>query len=94
MLLLGLGATASGQEGRSMRDFEFIRSSSPWLSSRNAAGLGTMPTDRATVVEGVFTKENGALIGNAGSDNSYKAGAQTESYLRISDRIVFYGNLS
>lgn len=94
MLLLGLGATASGQEGRSMRDFEFIRSSSPWLSSRNAAGLGTMPTDRATVAEGVFTKENGALIGNAGSDNSYKAGAQTESYLRISDRIVFYGNLS
>lgn len=94
MFLLGLSATVSGQGGHSMRDFEFIRSSSPWLGSRNAAGLGTMPTERAVTAEGVFNKENGGLTDNAGSDNSYKAGAQTESYLKISDRIAFYGKLS
>ena len=94
MFLLGLGLAASGQEGRSMRDFEFIRSSSPWLTSRNAAGLNTMLTERAVIAEGKFNKDKGGLIGNAGSDNSFKAGAQTESYLKISERLAFYGKLS
>lgn len=94
MFLLGLGLAASGQEGRSMRDFEFIRSSSPWLTSRNAAGLNTMPTERTVIAEGTFNKDNGGLIGNSGSDNSFKAGVHTESYLKISDRLAFYGKLS
>lgn len=94
MFLLGLATSASGQGGRSMRDFEFIRSSSPWLTSRNAAGLNTMPTEKASIAEGSITKDNGSLIGNAGSDDSFKAGVHTESYLKISDRLAFYGKLS
>lgn len=94
MFLLGLAISASGQEGRSMRDFEFIRSSSPWLTSRNAAGLNTMPTEKASIAEGTFSKDNGGLIDNAGSDDSFKAGVHTESYLKISERLAFYGKLS
>lgn len=94
IFLLGLTTGVYGQEGRSMRDFEFIRSSSPWLTSRNAAGLSTMPVKRAAVAEGTFTKDNGGLIGNACSDDSFKAGVQTESYMKISDRMAFHGKLS
>ena len=84
-LFLVLGLTASGQERRSMRDFDFIRSTSPWMSSRNAAGLGSMPVERIAVAEGSFEKDNGGLTDNAGSENSFTAGAMTESYLKISD---------
>lgn len=94
MFLLGTGLAASGQEGRSVRDFEFISSSSPWLTSRNAAGLGTMPVERIAAAEGIFTKDNGGLIDNASSDDSFKAGVLTESYLKISDRLYFHGKLS
>lgn len=94
ILLLGLCAYASGQEARSMRDFDFIRTSSPWLTSRNAAGLNTMPVEKASIAEGEFSRSNGGLKDDATSENSFKAGIQTESYLRISERMSFYGKLS
>ncbi len=94
LIVLGLANTASGQERRSMRDFDFIRSTSPWMSSRNAAGLGSMPVERIAVAEGSFEKDNGGLIDNADSEDSFKAGAMTESYLKISDRLAFHGKLS
>ena len=93
-ILLGLTLSASGQEGRGMHDFEYVRSSEPWTTSRNAAGLAAMPLDRNTRAEGNFLKENGGLIGNAGSNNSIEAGAMTESFLKISETIAFYGKIS
>ena len=94
ILVLGLTHGASGQERGSVRDFDLIRSTSPWMSSRNAAGLGSMPVERIAVAEGSFEKDNGGLTDNAGSENCFKAGAMTESYLKISDRLAFHGKLS
>ena len=94
VLVLGLTPGASGQERRSMRDFDFIRSTSPWMTSRNAAGLDSMPVDRIAVAEGTFDKENGGLIDNTSSENSFKAGVMTESYLKVSDKLHFHGKLS
>lgn len=94
MLLLGLTASASDRDGRSVGDFEYIRASEPWTTSRNAAGLTALPVNRNTRAEGNFLKEDGGIIGNAGSDNSSQAGLMTESYLRISERLAFYGKLS
>jgi hypothetical protein len=94
ILILGLAFGASGQERRSVRDFDFIRSTSPWMSSRNAAGLGSMPVERIAVAEGTFDKENGGLIDNASSEDSFKTGAMTESYLKVSERLFFHGKLS
>lgn len=94
IILLGLAHSASGQEERSMRDFEYVRSSEPWTTSRNPAGLAAMPLKRNTRAEGSFIKENGGLIDNAGSSNSIKAGAMTESFLKISDKVAFYGKIS
>lgn len=93
-MLLGLTASADGQEARSMHDFGFIQATSPWITSRNAAGLTALPVERAAKAEGAFSKSDGGLIDNAGSENSFQAEISTESYMRISERTVFYGKLS
>ena len=41
-----------------------------------------------------FRKDNGALISLTESPDSYKAGAATESYFKVSDKITFHGRLS
>lgn len=93
-MLLGLTASANGQEARSMHDFGFIQATSPWITSRNAAGLTALPVERTAKAEGSFSKNDGGLIDNAGSENNFQAEISTESYLRISERTVFYGKLS
>ena len=94
LLVLGLTSSVYGQDKRSRHDFDFIRSSSPWMTSGNAAGLNASPVDRASMIEGTFTKEDGGIIGNEGSENSFKVGAETESYLKISEKLYFHGKLS
>ena len=93
-VFLSLAAPVQGQENSSAYDFEYIRDASPWLGSRNAAGLSAMTLKRATIAELNFTKDNGGFIDNAGSEDCFKAGAMTESYLKISESVAFYGKLS
>lgn len=93
-VFLSLATTAIGQENSSMRDFEYIRASVPWLTSRNGAGLSAMTLKHTTIAELNYQKGNGDLIDNAGSVDCFKAGAMTESYLKISERVAFYGKLS
>lgn len=81
ILAFVLMQTASGQEP------------APWLESRNAAGLNTMPTGRNSIAEIMFRKDDGGLVPDEESDDSFLAGAMTESYLKISDRLYFYGKL-
>ena len=52
-----------------------------------------MTLDRATIAEGTFTKDNGGIVDNAGSENCFQAGAATESYLKISQQLALYGKL-
>ncbi len=87
--------SAYGQQPQSNAyDYDFIKGSNPWLTSSNAAGLGTMQPDRIAVVEADFNKEDGGLTSSYGSDNSLQAGIGTESFIKISDRIAFKGMLS
>lgn len=93
LILMLLQHPASGQEMR-VYDFCFVRDISPWLTSGNYAGLGTLPTDRIAAAEVFFNKSDGGLAGIEESGDSWKAGAYTESNVRISDRIAFCGKLS
>ena len=92
ILMLSLHA-ASGQE-RNIYDFRFVRETSPWLTSGNYAGLGTLPVDRIAVAEVFSVKSDGGLAGIEESDDSWQAGVRTESNVRLSDRIAFCGRLS
>lgn len=91
-----LPVVLSAEEGTGLqyRDFYFVRSISPWLSSVNAAGLHTLVPGRISVASAGFEKADGALIGTEGSDDSWEAGAFTESYVRVSPKIAFSGRLS
>ncbi len=93
LILMLLQHPASGQEMR-VYDFSFVRDISPWLTSGNYAGLGTLPTDRIAAAEMFFNKSDGGLAGIEESGDSWRAGAYTESNVRISDRIAFCGKLS
>lgn len=95
MLFAALCLPSSGQgPQRNVYEFGFIKDSNPWLTSSNASGISTLQTDRSSFVEAYFDKDDGALIPVEGSDDSWEAGAKTESYVRISDRIAFHGALS
>ena len=92
-MFLTLALTASGQEERNVRDFEYIRSTTPWLSSSNAAGLGTLPVGRIANVEALFHKHDGGLVRLEQSDNSFEAGASTEAFIKLSDKFALHGRL-
>ncbi len=53
-----------------------------------------MPVSRSSFVEISYGKQDGGLCSLTESGNSFDMGVQTESYLKVSDRIYFYGNLS
>ena len=93
-LTLALPLHAAGQVGDNMRDIEYLRSSQPWLSSSNAAGLSEMPINRIATAEGFFSKHNGGLAGIEESANSLEAGISTEAFVKASERVTLYGNLS
>ena len=91
--LLVLGVNLSGQDYKNVRDFEYIRSATPWLSSNNAAGLGTLPVSRMANVEAVFHKHDGALTALENSSDSFEAGASTEAFMNLSEKFSLHGRL-
>lgn len=91
--LLALTADLSGQDYKNVRDFEYIRSATPWLSSNNAAGLGSLPVSRIADVEAVFHKHDGALTSLENSSDSFEAGASTEAFMNLSEKFSLHGRL-
>ena len=90
MLCLAAGAAGQGQ----VRDFRYASGENPLQGMGNAAFLATLPEGGFSDARVFFSKENGALISLEESPDSWSAGAGTESFRRISDRIVFSGKLS
>ncbi len=75
-------------------DFNFIKGTHPWLTSSNAAGLVRMPVDRVAIAQVGFEKNNGKFRAHHQSDNSFNAGALTESFSRLGQNVFVYGKLS
>ena len=71
LLAAAASLTAAQTPQRNMRDFGFIQHANPWLTSINAAGLGTLSIDRTSYAEAFFDKENGGIIPVEGSDDSW-----------------------
>lgn len=93
LFLLALPLAAAGQEAAECRDFRFVADTDPFLSLSNPAAISAFG-GHISMVGLDFRKDNGGLIPLTESADSYKAGACTESYFCISDRIAFHGRLS
>ena len=75
--------------------FEALRDTTPWLSSRNVAGLTALPDGvRTNYAEAYFQKDDGGWGEYYASPDSYTFGARTASFFRINDRLVVSGNMS
>lgn len=82
-----------GQEAGAYHDFYFVKETSPYLQLSNPAAVSTF-TGHVSMAELAFRKDNGGLISLEESPDSYKGGAETESYISISDKISFHGKIS
>ena len=73
ILMLVAVSAAAAQER-----FDHIFRRNPWNGGLNAAGIRQDSLSRS-YAEIYFTKENGGLAGHSASDDSWNAGAKTES---------------
>ena len=75
--------------------FEALCDTTPWLVSRNVAGLTALPDDvRSNYAETYFQKDNGGWGDYYASPGSYEFGARTASFYRVNSRLVLSGNVS
>ena len=92
-LIFALAVPAMGQGNDALRDYRYIVSTNSFLKLDNAAGIGRLPIGRIAVANGEFSKGNGGLKGPDDSANDWQGGVATESYIRISDKVAFYGRM-
>ena len=92
-LLLSLVFPAGGQGRDAFRDYRYIVQTNPFLRLDNAAGIGRLQIDRIAIAEGTFVKENGSLKGPDESADDWSAAGGTESYVKVSDKVTFYGRM-
>lgn len=90
---LAVAQVSFGQEAAACHDFRFRTGTDPYLTLSNPAVISVFD-GHISMAEISFRKDNGGLMAIKDSPDSYKAGALTESFIRISDRISFHGKLS
>lgn len=74
-------------------DMNLIKSSNAWLKSDNAAGLHKLPVNNISLVEVSLGKSDGKFVNYYESNDAYRFGADAESFYRLGDKIVVYGNI-
>ena len=77
-----------------LRDYSFVRQSSPWLIQRNAAALTLYSSQNIAEAELSLSHANGRLAPANGSPSLTTLQAAIESYYRINARMVVYGAIS
>lgn len=86
-------ASLFAQKQMSWTDFWYVRNSNPWLTSDNAAGFNSLDIPKTSFAETFFIKGNGRFVNFYQSDNSFRFGGTTESFLRLNNKVVFYGKM-
>lgn len=66
----------------------------PWVRSSNPAGTATLPVDKTSTVRTSLEKKNGGLMDLHESRDCFRPSLDAASYMRISDRITFYGRMN
>lgn len=81
------------QTDSAWRDMDYIRNGNAWLRSGNVLGLQYLSVNKISDAKAYFYKSDGEFINYYQSDNSYSAGASTESFYRLSPKVVFQGKV-
>lgn len=91
--VLALAVSAAGQDGEGVRDYRLAKEALPWAPLSNPALMDAF-LGRLAMVELQFNTGFGGLASLTESPACYSAGAATESYFRVGDRLTFYGLLN
>lgn len=75
-------------------DYDYLKKSTPWLTSGNMAGLSNFTIGSLSFAESYVRKDNGRFINYFESDNSYQYGVNAESFYRLNSKLVFYGAIT
>ena len=86
--------SGSAQDSLLLRDYQFVRQSDPWLTHHNAAALTRFAVDNIVEAEATLTKGNGGLVNFDDSQNTLQGNVRTESFYRLSPRVVTFGAIS
>jgi hypothetical protein len=93
LLISSLSITVAAQSG-GPAEFEYVRRSDARLTGENPAGLHALSLPKISIAEAYFSKSNGNFINYYQSNDSYEAGAVTESFFRLNPKTVLYGKVN
>ncbi len=66
---------------------------SPWVRSSNPAGTATLPVGKISTVRAELEKKDGGLTDLHESRDCFRPNLEAASYMKVSDRITFYGRM-
>ena len=66
---------------------------SPWVRSSNPAGTATLPVGKISTVRAELEKKDGGLTDLHESRDCFRPNLEAASYIKVSDRITFYGRM-
>ena len=97
MVLMGSAANAATpiqqSDDNEWLTLDFVRQTTPWLRSSNAAGMNEMKIKKISEAELFFDKGNGQWVNYNESDNDLQAGIGAGSYFRLNQEIVLTGQI-
>ena len=94
-LLSAISLTALLSPLQAQEHFEVLCDTTPWLMSRNVAGLCALPEGvRTNYAEAYFEGQKGGWCDYSQSSDSYQFGAGTASYFRVNEQLALSGSVS
>ena len=84
----------TAQDSLLLRDYDFVKATDAWLTSRNGAAQTRLATKSLNRAEVGLTRQRGGWTDFSGSPDVVEAGASVESLYRISKRTVVSGSMS
>ena len=69
----------AGQDSLLLRDYDFVKTTDAWLSSRNGATLTRFDTSNLSVAEVTVTRERGGFVDYSSSPDVWQASASVSS---------------
>lgn len=94
---LCLSLPIAGQNRKNVQEkclyhFEDLQKKQTWTDSYNAAGLHFIDFRSSSIIEAYMGKNDGGLVRNYESDNSYNFGLRSLSYTKI-NKTTFFGKI-